>query len=495
MEIERFINEVGERVVKYLNDSDERPLSSYVSPDDLRNAVDMEFPKYGHGREKVLGDIDQYLRSCVKTDKAEFMNPLWAGVNVAGLAGEIIANLANTSMYTYEIAPLASLIELQVLKKLADLSGFTNFDNGGAGTFTTGGSNGNMLGMLCARQYHFPESTSEGIDGRKLVAFVSKESHYSVAMSGNVLGIGHKNVIKVACDDAGRMSPAALQKEIHRTRSEGKTPFCIITTAGTTVRGAFDPFDAVSDIAERENIWHHVDGAWGGPALFSSSHRRLMKGLERADSTSIDAHKIMGMQLTCSVFLVNKNHRHVLGTVCSHGDSAHYLYHEATENVDLGRYSLQCGRRNDALKLWLAWREIGDQGWENMIDRYMSLAAYLERKVKSEPRLEMMSSRQWTNVCFRYKFKASDDEKNVLNSSLREKLMQEGKFMISKAKINEDIILRPVLANPKTTETTLDNLIKEILRIGDDMSDDHLFAQEIASSTHEEVSKASVLSS
>jgi glutamate/tyrosine decarboxylase-like PLP-dependent enzyme len=291
------------------------------------------------------------------------------------------------------------------------------------------------------------------------------------------------------------MSPAALQKEIHRTRSEGKTPFCIITTAGSTVRGAFDPFDAVSDIAERENIWHHVDGAWGGPALFSSSHRRLMKGLERADSTSIDAHKIMGMQLTCSVFLVNKNHRHVLGTVCSHGDSAHYLYHEATENVDLGRYSLQCGRRNDALKLWLAWREIGDQGWENMIDRYMSLAAYLERKVKSEPRLEMMSSRQWTNVCFRYKFKASDDEKNVLNSSLREKLMQEGKFMISKAKINEDIILRPVLANPKTTETTLDNLIKEILRIGDDMSDDHLFAQEIASSTHEEVSKASVLSS
>lgn len=223
-----------------------------------------------------------------------------------------------------------------------------------------------MLGMLCARQYHFPESTTEGIDGRKLVAYVSKESHYSVAMSGNVLGMGHRNIVKVACDDNGCMVPAALLKEIQKTRALGKTPFCIVTTAGTTVRGAFDPFDAVADIAEQEKVWHHVDGAWGGPALFSPTHKGLMKGIERADSTSIDAHKIMGMQLTCSVFLVNKNHRHVLGTVCSHGDSAHYLYHEATQNVDLGRYSLQCGRRNDALKLWLAWREIGDQGWEDI---------------------------------------------------------------------------------------------------------------------------------
>jgi len=167
---------------------------------------------------------------------------------------------------------LASLIELQILKRLADLAGFTNFDNGGAGTFTTGGSNGNMLGMLCARQYHFPESTTEGIDGRKLVAYVSKESHYSVAMSGNVLGMGHRNIVKVACDDNGCMVPAALLKEIQKTRALGKTPFCIVTTAGTTVRGAFDPFDAVADIAEQEKVGGgrpsallaHTQGADGG---------------------------------------------------------------------------------------------------------------------------------------------------------------------------------------------------------------------------------------
>lgn len=183
-----------------------------------------------------------------------------------------------------------------------------------------------------------------------------------------------------------------------------------------------------------------------------------------------DAHKIMGMQLTCSLFLINKNHRQVLGSVCSHGDSAHYLYHDATQDVDLGRYSLQCGRRNDALKLWLAWREIGDQGWEAMIDRYMSLADYLEKKVKAHPNLEMMSSRQWTNVCFRYKFNdATMDEKNTLNSALRERIMHEGRYMISKAKIHDDVVLRPVIANPSTEESTLDGLLAEVLRVGEEI--------------------------
>lgn len=105
-----------------------------------------------------------------------------------------------------------------------------------------------------------------------------------------------------------------------------------------------------------------------------------------------------------------------------------------------------------------------------MMDGYMSLADYLERKVKADPNLEMMSSRQWTNVCFRYKFKAGCDEKNVLNSALREKIMREGKYMISKAKIHEDVVLRPVISNPKTTESTLDGLLKEVLRVGDEMS-------------------------
>merc|ERR1719453_2530411 len=115
---------------------------------------------------------------------------------MTGFAGEVIATLTNTSMYTYELAPLATLIEQAILKRMAKIVGFQD----GAGTLATGGSNGNMLGLLCAREVAFPGSTFNGIDGSKLAAFVSAESHYSVLMSANVIGIGHRNMFKVECD-------------------------------------------------------------------------------------------------------------------------------------------------------------------------------------------------------------------------------------------------------------------------------------------------------
>jgi glutamate/tyrosine decarboxylase-like PLP-dependent enzyme len=396
--------------------------------------------------DAVLDDIDAYLLSCVKTNRPEFMNPLWGGINTAALAGEIISTLTNTSMYTYELAPLATLIEQTLVKRMGELVGFLD----GAGTLTTGGSNGNMLGMLCARQVIVPTSTQTGIDGRSLVAYVSSEAHYSVLMAANVIGIGHQNIIKVACDSNGCMQPESLQDEINRTRREGRTPFCVISTAGTTVRGAFD-----------------VDAAWGGCSQFSVEHRALMDGVEFADSVCWDAHKMMGIPLICSAFLVKDSE--VLARVCAHGNVAHYLFHEESRNIDAGRYSLQCGRRNDALKLWLAWRECGDAGWAAQVDRYMDLAAHLESLVDAHPQLEMMSSRMWTNVCFRLNPEGYTGELNELNSEVRKRLMHNGNFMVSRSNIGEDVIFRAVIANPKINNTSLERLAQEICALGDEV--------------------------
>jgi glutamate/tyrosine decarboxylase-like PLP-dependent enzyme len=138
------------------------------------------------------------------------------------------------------------------------------------------------------------------------------------------------------------MQPEALQDEINRTRREGRTPFCVISTAGTTVRGAFDPIRQIGDVAHSEGIWHHVDAAWGGCSQFSAQHSSLMDGVEFADSVCWDAHKMMGIPLICSAFLVKDSE--VLARVCAHGNVAHYLFHEESRNIDAGRYSLQCGR-------------------------------------------------------------------------------------------------------------------------------------------------------
>ena len=464
MELEDFVNRLCERIVAYMKSAEEPgKLVDYTPAESLSKTTDVHLPLEGHGANAVFDDIDEFLRHCVKTNRPEFMNPLWGGLSPAGFAGEVITALTNTSMYTYELAPFATLIEQAILKRMGELVGFS----GGAGTLATGGSNGNMLGMLCAREVAFPSSTHRGIDGTKMAAFVSAESHYSVLMSANVIGIGHRNLFKIACDEDGRMRPDALMDEIQRARSEGLTPFCIVSTAGTTVRGAFDPLVEIGKIAHQEGLWHHVDAAWGGSAMFSGSLSRLMEGVEFADSVCWDAHKMMGLPLICSAFLVKQ--ADVLAKVCAHGNVAHYLFHESSKDHDLGRYSLQCGRRNDALKLWLAWRECGDAGWAALVENYVALADHLESKVNNHNNLEMMSSRTWTNVCFRYVPTNSGMGLNELNSELRARLMRNADFMVSRSNIGEDVVLRSVISNPGITQGTLDAFVEEVLRIGNDI--------------------------
>ena len=455
-----FLDELLARIRSHLEGADS--VVEYVNSSSLGKTCDLSIPLEGMGTEMVMSDIDAYLRHCVRTDHPGFMNPLWGGLNLAAFAGEIIASMTNTSMYTFELAPMATLIEQALIKRMCEMIGFGE----GNGTLTTGGSNGNMLGIMCARQQADPIGQRQGYDGRKYVLFVSSESHYSVLMAANVLGIGYDNVVKVACDDDGCMRVDRLEEEIHRSRSEGKLPFCVIATAGTTVRGAFDPIRDVSEICLREGLWFHVDAAWGGTCLFSAKHRTLMDGIDLADSVCWDAHKMMGVPLICSAFIVKRPE--ILRRTCSHGDAAHYLFHESGDGVDLGRMSLQCGRRNDALKLFFAWRERGDAGWARMVEDYMVLAAHLETLVSNHPSLEMMSSRQWTNVCFRYRAEGIDHDE--VNIELRDRMMRKGNFMISRSTINDEIILRPVISNPSVTLETLSRLIDEIVSTGDEIT-------------------------
>ena len=462
-ELTQFLDGLTQRIELYINSADntDHKTVDYLTPSSRGQSTDLSLPLEGNGSQSILDDIDEFLRQCVRTNRPEFMNPLWGGLNVAGFAGEVIAALTNQSMYTYELSPIATLIEQAIVERMMEIVGYAE----GFGTLTTGGSNGNMMGMLCARQASDPMSSITGFDGSKYVAFVSAEAHYSVLMSANVVGIGYQNLVKVACDSRGRMKPESLVEEIVRARTNGQTPFCIIATSGTTVRGAFDPLKEIANIAHDNNIWLHVDAAWGGSSLFSKRFRKLMDGVELADSVCWDAHKMMGMPLICSVFLTKS--KDTLRAVCAHGDAAHYLFHEDTKDIDLGRYSLQCGRRNDSLKLWIAWREIGDAGWAKMVERYCDLSDYLEALVAESEHLTMMSERRWTNVCFR--FESENLDLNELNTEIRNRLMREGVHLVSRSNIGEDVVIRAVVANPLIDESVLESLVSAVERHGQEV--------------------------
>lgn len=278
----------------------EELMTDNESPAEVRK-VDISIPKKGEGLKGVIKGIDTFMAHSVRTHHPAFMNQFWGGFNPAAFGGEVISTLCQTSMYTYELAPLAIMIELEMLKKMAGLIGPAFKD--GSGVFTTGGSNGNMVGLLLARQKKFPDSLKKGYDGSKVCIFVSAESHYSVLMASNVLGIGYDNVIKVKADVDGKMDMNELTKEVEAAKAAGKTPLAVVGTAGTTVRGCFDPMREISAICKQHDMWFHVDGAWGGCILFSPKYRHHLDGADLADSMCWDIHKMMGIPLMCSAFL------------------------------------------------------------------------------------------------------------------------------------------------------------------------------------------------
>jgi len=463
--IERYVRE---------NADSSLPVVDHADAVSLRERLDLSLSAEGVPPGDLLGPVESYLRYAVRTGHRQFFNQLYGGFCPAGFLGDVVAALTNTSMYTYEVAPVATLMELALIDRMNDHLGFSE----GEGIFCSGGSNANTIGVLCARDRAFPGVRARGWSGEERPAlFVSREAHYSFFHAANQLGIGIDNVVAVETDPGGRMLPEALERRIASSVATGRTPFLVAATAGTTVLGAFDPLPEIAEICRREGLWLHVDGAWGGPVILSERHRDLLSGVEAADSFTWDAHKLMGASLTCSAFLTR--HKGLLRRVCSlSGEETDYLYHETADSAwDLGRRSFQCGRRVDALKLWLMWKRHGDNGFARAIDRLFDLARIAAERIERQPRLELLAPVQSLNVCFRY-LPAGDVDVDALNLELRERLRKSGRSFMNYSRLDGKIALRLILTNPELTEEDLALCLERLLEAGDRLSEVGLSGEE-----------------
>lgn len=425
----------------------------FREPTDLAASLKLGLPQSGRGEEEVLTTADLYLRHCVRTAHPQFVNPLWAGFSTPGVAGELLAAATNTSIYTYEVAPVATLMEQKVIRTLLDMAGF----NDGDGIFLTGGSNANLVAMLSARHHAFPDVRTRGLcDGtdQRPVIMISDQAHYSFGKAANVLGLGTANVIEVATDETGHMIPDALDQSLRQARNEGRAPFMVAATSGTTVIGAFDPLEEIGDICRNHDVWFHVDGALGGAMLFSDNYRHLLKGLQRADSMAWDFHKLLGMPLICSVLLLNGPH--TLQPAVQSRDTE-YLFHGGTdEGFDLGVKSLQCGRRVDVLKLWLAWQYHGTAGWQSRVEHLMNLAKHAESRVTTSDRLSLAVPRQSISVCFQVKPPHGLDI-GRFTIDVRDRLYKTGRALVNYALLKDGrAVIRLVQANADVTTADID---------------------------------------
>jgi glutamate/tyrosine decarboxylase-like PLP-dependent enzyme len=219
-----------------------------------------------HDVDVLLAAVDETLESSVRTGHPLFQNQLFAGADPISIGGELLISATNTNVHTYEVAPVFTLVEQAVTEKVAALAGWRA---GADGLFTPGGSISNMYGMQLARAAADPDFLTRGASGgKRLVGFVSDDSHYSYAKAARLLGIGSDNLVRVATEDAtGKMDLAALDEAVRAVeRDANALPFFVGSTAGTTVRGAFDDLGEISALCARSPspLWHHVDASWGG---------------------------------------------------------------------------------------------------------------------------------------------------------------------------------------------------------------------------------------
>lgn len=447
-----------EKIKTYIVDNQDNSKSvvQFRSPAQLKEVINFTVGDKGVSENEFLDLLDKYLEYSVKTGNKQFLNQLYSGFNFPAFIGEVFSVLANTSMYTYEVAPVATTIETEMISLMNSYAGYTD----GEGIFVSGGSNANLVAMFSARNRILPESRFEGYDRKhKLVAFVNEQAHYSFETAANVLGIGAKNVIKVKSDKNGKLIPSELENEIVNATNRGEKPFFVAATCATTLLGAYDPINEMSEICKKYNIWLHADGSFGGSVILSDKHRHLMKGIEQTDSFAWNPHKLMNIPLICSALLVKKRGtlQHNITDI-----NTDYIFHDIDAIEDLGKKSIQCGRKVDAVKLWFAWKYFGLEGYQKRIDNLMEMASYAENFIKAHPKLELLSERQSFAICFRY-IPDNETALNKFNLELRESLRKSGKSIVNYGYIGKTLAIRLITANGELQHSDIDLFFSNLL--------------------------------
>lgn len=383
-------------LVEYLiSEEKNNPVAIPIETSKLYETLDLSLsdePAIDNDFTETLKGI---IKSTPKTASTSFYNQLFGGRIDRATLGDLLAVMLNNSMYTYKVAGPQVGIEKIILQTICDL---IDYPETADGTFAPGGSMSNYMAVLMARDKYNPAARTEGV-GNKMTLYTSESSHYSIAKNASFVGVGRHQVRRVKTNDKGEMMASDLDQQLSKDIEQGYQPFFVNATAGTTVLGAFDNVEDLSEICKKHDVWLHLDGAYCGAVIFSNDYKHLVKGIEHTDSFSVNAHKMLGTPLSCSIIVV-KDKKHLNQ---SFSNDAEYLYQTDDDDFNLGKTSLQCGRRNDALKFWTLWKSVGNNGLKEIVDHQFNLAQLARDYVRQHPDYTLYNFDDSIAVCFNYK--------------------------------------------------------------------------------------------
>jgi len=422
---------------------------------ELRDRIQLDFSPQGLGNETAIARaVEYFLKDSLAVHHPQCVAHLHCPSLVVSQAAEIMINATNQSMDSWDQSPSATIIEMKLIEWLRTQVGY---QAGDAGVFTSGGTQSNLMGLMLARDAFFARQghsvQQDGLTGdiRKIRVLCSDSAHFSVQKNMALMGLGYQSVIQVQTDERARMDLNDLQAKLARCKANGEQVMAIVATAGTTDAGAIDPLRAIAELAKEQQIWVHVDAAWGGALLLSEKHRDYLDGIELVDSVTLDFHKQYFQTISCGAFLLKEARHYELMRY-----QAAYLNSEFDEEQgvpNLVSKSLQTTRRFDALKLWMSLEALGQKKYAEIIDHGVTMAQDVAAWIESHDALELVMKPQLASVLFRFRPQAAMDDAAValLNQKIGDALLESGRANVGVTEHNGVTCLKLTLLNPTVT--------------------------------------------
>jgi aromatic-L-amino-acid decarboxylase len=381
---------------------DSRRVTPTATPAELERLFAEPLPETGAAIEEILRrfreDIEPNAMGVPSPKYFGQFNPTPLPI---GVWADVLSSLLNQNAGAWRNGPTSAMIEARVMRWLCDL---LEYGAESFGTLASGGSEANLIALKCARDKTVATIKDRGVRsaGGDLVVYASEQCHYSIDKSVDLLGLGREGLRKIPTDDRFHIRVDVLREQIARDRSEGLLPCCIVGVAGTTSTGVIDPLEDLAAVARESDVWYHVDAAYGGPLAFSTKHKDKLRGIALADSITFDPHKWMFVPFACGATLVRDG-----GGVLrdSFDMSPEYLSEDrGGEDVefDFFRYGQMGTRRFNSLKLWMALKFMGRQGYARTVERHIELTNYLASKLDQLPGFKRLGQVETAVCCFRY---------------------------------------------------------------------------------------------
>ncbi|WP_440121475.1 pyridoxal phosphate-dependent decarboxylase family protein [Tenacibaculum sp. Ill] len=439
-----------------------KPVAS-ASRKEMDSIFLQEAPNEGMSAEKVLDFVmDNVIPNSTVISHPKAYSFVPGPSNFISTMADSLATGFNIFSGGWMVSPAAAELEIVTMNWLLKMYNFP-VEKGG-GIFTSGGSMANLTALVTARRLKC------GDDFSKAVIYLSDQAHSSNIKAIRVLGFKKEQIRILPTDLEFRISINKLKNAIAKDRLEGLQPFCYIASAGTTNTGTVDPLDEIADICEEEDLWFHIDGAYGGAAILAEKGAKALRGIERADSLTVDPHKWFYQPYEIGCLLV-KDASWLSGTFSEKPEYLRDIEGNESE-INFYDYGIQLTRRFRALKFYMSIKTYGLDAFKEAVTYNIQLADDVEKMLRKSRNWEIISPATLAVINFRYNpigLNLSEKEIDELNQKISQKIMESREAFLVTTILNKQVVLRMCLINPKTT---MDD-IKETLELC------HQFGEEI----------------